>query len=395
MENRFSADKKIEDLSVEDLSCVLKQVTDHSLPEREKYPLVQKLQADAQASSNNTSFSSLVQSTSVRNGNRSTAKLRSRLNVLSKDNEFQSSHHHHHQHHSHHLSSHSHCQYKQVNYAQSLQELSTNNCDDSHNLASISNMNSVATSCHPSGGVSNRKPNRANSFTMPFLSDNSDNINNTSKILDHHLTNGTDVSRAVLNNFQERFSDASAVEPLCVNNSNTAQAQSTFINNSASQSPDNSSLLNSDNCGDTKQSAKNLSSAQNYSSFVSDIGELSSLVNNVYTDMPNKYQGILADNKGLSKSNSQSLAVEEEDDDKPCFGEMKNLQNKAEYFEFCGSDVNIHANHNQDNQETNYRNSVYKMSSSKSDDYAFRNSGKSPPCLLIFFILLSAYQIRQ
>lgn len=59
MDSQLSADKKIEQLSLEELRFVFNQITDHNLPESKKCALVQRLNAESAASSNDTSSSSL------------------------------------------------------------------------------------------------------------------------------------------------------------------------------------------------------------------------------------------------------------------------------------------------------------------------------------------------
>lgn len=58
----LSADKKVEQLSEEELHCVLKQLTDHNLPEREKCPLVRRLNAEDTAKNSDNSYPSTVAS---------------------------------------------------------------------------------------------------------------------------------------------------------------------------------------------------------------------------------------------------------------------------------------------------------------------------------------------
>ena len=340
MESGLSADKKVEQLSEEELHCVLKQLTDHNLPNREKCPLVQRLIKNKKPSPSSPSSSLLPVVTNGRSSNRSSVKSRSRMHILSKENELESNnnnnnHHHHYgstpsPHHPH-ANNHQHiprtqssCRDKPVNYAQSLQELRTTNCDESQNLApTISNRNNteiVATPSHlRSGG--NRKPNRANSFTMPSQSDNSTskNDNTFNKILDHHhhrLTNGAEVSPESLRRRCADKQTLSGSSPLSI----SSTAPQSCSNSSHSPSADHFQPFN-------KKPTCSLNN--NYSSV--HLASISSLVDSINSDSVSSYPRLLSD-RGLNKSNSQSLTVQEEDEERIEFGEMKNLQSQAQFI---------------------------------------------------------------
>lgn len=240
----LSADKKVEQLSEEELHCVLKQLTDHSLPEREKCPLVRRLNAEDTAKNSDNSYPSTVASertsastptssscsfasssttTSSRNCHNSHDEQEVMTTMCSSGNNSHVNNNHHHQgannHHNHSHSSYSSHQQPQAylqnlssrldkglggafnSHAQNLQanstsfvpqyyqsrtpanSTSTNHCDDSQ---SISNSRVKGRKGQQSlssvGDVKMRKPpNRANSFTMPSTNQNISGDRDSSK----------------------------------------------------------------------------------------------------------------------------------------------------------------------------------------------------------------------
>lgn len=239
----LSADKKVEQLSEEELHCVLKQLTDHSLPEREKCPLVRRLNAEDTAKNSDNSYPSTVASertsastptssscsfasssttTSSRNCHNSHDEQEVMTTMCSSGNNSHVNNHHHqgaNNHHNHSHSSYSSHQQPQAylqnlssrldkglggafnSHAQNLQanstsfvpqyyqsrtpanSTSTNHCDDSQ---SISNSRVKGRKGQQSlssvGDVKMRKPpNRANSFTMPSTNQNISGDRDSSK----------------------------------------------------------------------------------------------------------------------------------------------------------------------------------------------------------------------
>lgn len=313
MESELSADKKVEQLSEEELHCVLKQLTTHNIPSKSKCGLVQRLnQEDANS---NTSYSSLLSPSSGQTSNR----LRSRLQVSSAATELEKRRSLTQANHAPQAHSQSDGGPKAVNYAQSLQELTTNNnCDDSQDLPAISNRNTeiVSTSsCHTRSGGSNRKPNRANSFTMPSPSDNNSNKNeSTLKILDHHhhLSNGSEVSREAL-----RVSDKQSVSGSWpVGNHKCSSSSLTY----APQSCSNSSHYLSSDTADRNHSALKSTCSPHCSSIHT--YNLEQFVN-TFSQEPLNHNHPRSNTERATHAKQKQLTVQEEDEEKPLFGEVK------------------------------------------------------------------------
>ena len=368
MESVLSADKKIELLSEEELQCVLQQLTDHNIPEREKCPLVQRLSAQASSTTYSTS--------TVRTLNRSSGgKLRSRLHpALSKANDLTERNLIISQAPNHRPPPQSHCgSDKSVNYAQSLHELSNNNsnnnnCDDNTCLnlpAAISNTNteivatvSSSTSHLRCGGsnLSNRKPNRANSFTMPSQSDNNDSNKNDSalKFLDHHLiTNGSEVSRETFCAGDKQTVNANACMSSNHKSSNFAATAANNCSPQQTKSCSNSSHYSSGDTSADRFYFSNKSSSSKFSSIHLD--SIETLVNQI----PLPSENVSSSHSGSSDervtiNNTKQLNVQEEDEEKPQFCETKYLHSNFKYINY------------QPNMNVSLKNSKY----TNSEDYS-------------------------
>lgn len=346
METELSADKKVEQLSEEELHCVLKQLTDHNIPEKDKCPLVQRLNAEEKQSKEKVKSNSKEKDWVDDGGGCGAGGAGAGCAGVCSSGSSHSLSSHPANHPAASAQSQSSRERQAANYAQPMQEprSNNNNCDDSQNLrAAISNKSTeiVASASHLRSS-SNRKPNRANSFTMP----SSDNLSKSDtcslKILDHRLTNGTEVSPQ-----SKAESLRAGADKQTINRHHMQSAQS-------SQSPQSASVANGSARGTTRRPPRSNSShspsdtsadqhfhlsSQSTSGSLSNsyssvhLANISSLVDSISGDSVPNYPRLLSENRSL-KSNNQSLTVQEEDEEKLEFGEMKELQSQAQFIEY-------------------------------------------------------------